>query len=134
MYCSYFGNRHKAWPTASAGHAVVAGAAVRLCIAALPFLTASATVETFSPAPLPADEQQELVLPAEQPDIHLQPTFFPSPTPNFSGGFLPGSRSEDADEEDTQPTPGAILAFRCPKFSRCECRSDAIAPPATPEL
>jgi hypothetical protein len=96
--------------TAIAGHAVFRGAAVRLCIVALFLLTASATAETFSAAPLPTDEQEEPSAPAAQSDIQLRPTFFTPTAPNFSDGFLPGSSSEDTDEEDTRGTPGVDLS------------------------
>jgi hypothetical protein len=97
-----------------ARNAILTGAAVRLCIIALLFLTTAAAAENFSPAPLPDEEQQEPDPPAEQPDIHLRPTFFTSPAQNFSDGFLPGSASEDADEEDTRPTPGIDLSVPLP--------------------
>jgi len=37
------------------------------------------------------------------------PAFFPPWSPDFSDGFLPGSESEEVDDEDSAPAPGVDL-------------------------
>jgi hypothetical protein len=43
--------------------------------------------------------------------MEVTPAFFPPQSPEFSDGFLPGSESEEVDDEDSAPAPGVDLTI-----------------------
>jgi hypothetical protein len=43
--------------------------------------------------------------------MELRPDFFPLADPTFSGGFLPGSSSEEVWEENEDSSPGVDLTI-----------------------
>jgi hypothetical protein len=78
-------------------------------LVALLLLASPATAETFSPAPVPGSQLQMPSQPGGQPIMEVMPAFFPPWSPDFSDGFLPGSESEEVDDEDAAPSPGVDL-------------------------
>ncbi len=86
---------------------------MRRCVIAiaLVLLATPALAETFSPAPVPGSETQPSSSSGGQPAMEVMPAFFPPRSPEFSDGFLPGSESEEVDDEDSAPVPGVDLTI-----------------------
>ena len=84
-------------------------AAMLRCLLTLLLLTSPAAAETFSPAPVPGSGTLPPSTLGGQPAMEVMPAFFPPWSPDFSDGFLPGSESEDVDDENSTPVPGVDL-------------------------